>query len=54
MTEGYPVGHFVGYVTDGIFQSQEEVFSHIGPNGEVLAEGGGGRPALCRRKRRRR
>lgn len=36
MTEGFPVGHFVGYVTDGIFQSQEEVFSHIGSNGEVL------------------
>ncbi|MFK7973032.1 MAG: SusC/RagA family TonB-linked outer membrane protein [Bacteroidia bacterium] len=36
MTEGFPVGHFVGYVTDGIFQSQEDVFSHIGPGGEVL------------------
>ncbi|TNE63918.1 MAG: TonB-dependent receptor [Bacteroidetes bacterium] len=36
MTEGYPVGHFVGYVADGIFQSQEEVFSHINSQGDVL------------------
>lgn len=36
MTEGYPVGHFVGYQTDGIFQSQEEVFSHISAEGDVL------------------
>ncbi|MFN0213752.1 MAG: SusC/RagA family TonB-linked outer membrane protein [Saprospiraceae bacterium] len=36
MTEGLPVGHFVGYETDGIFQSQEEVFSHLNANGDVL------------------
>ncbi len=36
MTEGFPVGHFVGYMTDGIFQSQEEVFSHINANGDPL------------------
>jgi len=36
MTEGFPVGHFVGYRTDGIFQSQEEVFSHLSPTGDVL------------------
>lgn len=36
MTEGFPVGHFVGYRTDGIFQSQEEVFSHLAANGDVL------------------
>ncbi len=36
MTEGFPVGHFVGYVTDGIFQSQEEVFSHINKSGDPL------------------
>jgi hypothetical protein len=36
MTEGFPVGHFVGYVADGIFQSQEEVFSHINSQGDVL------------------
>ena len=36
MSEGFPVGHFVGYVTDGIFQDQEEVFRHIGPNGDLL------------------
>lgn len=34
MTEGFPVGHFVGYKTDGIFQSQEEVFSHINKSGD--------------------
>ncbi|NNF20754.1 MAG: TonB-dependent receptor, partial [Saprospiraceae bacterium] len=36
MTEGFPVGHFVGYRTDGIFQNAEEVFSHLAPNGDVL------------------
>ncbi len=36
MTEDFPVGHFVGYVTDGIFQSQGEVFSHINSNGIPL------------------
>lgn len=36
MTEGFPVGHFVGYQTDGIFQSQEEVFSHINAEGDPL------------------
>ncbi len=36
MTEGFPVGHFVGYRTNGIFQSQEEVFSHLSSTGDVL------------------
>ena len=36
MTEGFPVGHFVGYKTDGIFQSQEEVFSHINTSGDLF------------------
>ena len=36
MTEGLPVGHFVGYRTDGLFRSQAEVFSHINSNGDVL------------------
>jgi len=36
MTEGFPVGHFVGYETDGIFRSQDEVFSHISNTGDVL------------------
>ena len=36
MTEGEEVGHFVGYKTDGIFQSQDEVFRHLGPNGDLL------------------
>ncbi len=38
MTEGQPVGHFVGYKTDGIFQSREEVFSHINSSGDLLQE----------------
>ncbi len=36
MTEGFPVGHFIGYKTDGIFQTQEEVFSHINSSGDLL------------------
>jgi len=36
MSEGFPVGHFVGYQTAGIFQGQEEVFSHINANGDLL------------------
>lgn len=36
MSEGFPVGHFVGYTTDGIFQSQEEIFSHINSEGDLL------------------
>jgi len=35
-SEGYPVGHFVGYVNDGIFQSQNEIFSHINSEGDLL------------------
>lgn len=34
MSEGFPVGHFVGYRTDGIFRSDAEVFSHINRNGD--------------------
>ncbi len=36
MTEGFPVGHFVGYLNDGIFQTQDEIFSHINSDGELL------------------
>jgi len=36
MSEGFPVGHFVGYKTDGIFQSQEDIFSHISNTGDLL------------------
>jgi len=33
--EGYPIGHFFGYVTDGIFQNQAEVDAHAEqPNAE--------------------
>jgi TonB-dependent starch-binding outer membrane protein SusC len=33
---GLPIAYFYGFKTDGIFQSQAEVFQHIGPNGQVL------------------
>lgn len=36
MTEEFPVGHFVGYQTDGIFQEQSEVFSYINQEGDLL------------------
>jgi len=36
MTEGYAVGHFVGYMADGIFQSQDEIFQHINSEGNLL------------------
>ena len=36
MTEGLPVGHFVGYQSAGIFQSQDEVFSHLNSSGDPL------------------
>lgn len=36
MSEGEPVGHFVGYKTLGIFQDQTEVFSHLSNSGDVL------------------
>ena len=36
MSEGFPVGHFVGYQTDGIFQSEAEVFSHLNASGDLL------------------
>ena len=35
-SEGFPVGHFVGLETAGIFQTQADVFSHIGTNGDLL------------------
>jgi len=36
MEEGYPVGYFRGYKTAGIFNSTEEVFSHINNDGDLL------------------
>ncbi|MDA7501872.1 SusC/RagA family TonB-linked outer membrane protein, partial [Chitinophagales bacterium] len=36
MSEGFPVGHFVGYQADGIFQNEGEIFSHLSADGEVL------------------
>jgi TonB-linked SusC/RagA family outer membrane protein len=34
--EGYPMGYFWGYQTDGIFQTQEEIDAHVGSNGAIL------------------
>ena len=36
MTEGYPVGHFVGYVSDGVFHNNSEVASHVNDDGKLL------------------
>ena len=36
MTEGYAVGHFVGYQADGIFQTQADIYSHINLEGDLL------------------
>ena len=36
MSEGLPVGHFVGYVADGIFANEAEVFSHLNASGDLL------------------
>ncbi len=36
--EGQPIAYFWGYKTDGIFQSQAEVFKHINRDGELLQE----------------
>jgi len=33
---GLPIAYFWGYKTDGIFQSQAEIFQHIGSTGKVL------------------
>ena len=38
-TEGLPIGHFYGYVTDGIFQTQNDVWSHVGGEGDTLQPG---------------
>lgn len=34
--EGLPISYFWGYKTDGIFQNQGEVYSHINADGETL------------------
>lgn len=36
MERGFPIGYFYGYVTDGLFQNQNEVFSHINREGDPL------------------
>ncbi|MBN2524612.1 MAG: TonB-dependent receptor [Bacteroidales bacterium] len=34
--EGYPIGYFFGYQTNGIFQTQEEIDNYVGSNGDIL------------------
>ena len=34
--EGYPIGHFWGFKTDGIFQNWAEVYQHINEDGDLL------------------
>ncbi|MEQ8473532.1 MAG: TonB-dependent receptor [Marinoscillum sp.] len=36
MTEGEPVGHFVGHQTLGIFRTQEDLYAHINSDGDFL------------------
>lgn len=45
--EGMPMGFFWGYVTDGIFQTQEEIDQHLSPDGKKLQ--GGAKPGDVRR-----
>ena len=33
---GLPIGYFWGYVTDGIFQNQAEIFQHVNSQGQML------------------
>ena len=40
ITEGEAIGHFYGFRTDGIFQTQDDVFAHTGgENGDTLQPG---------------
>lgn len=39
MEEGYPINSFYGYVSEGIFQSQEEVDNHATQTGGTIAPG---------------
>ena len=34
--EGYPIGYFWGYETDGIFQTQQEVNNHVNSDGGLI------------------
>lgn len=36
--EGYPIGYFWGYKSDGLFQTMDEVTAHINSEGEMLQE----------------
>ena len=35
---GYPIGYFIGYKTDGIFQTEEEVQAYTGSKGLILPD----------------
>jgi len=37
--EGFPIGYFWGYKTDGIFQTQEEIDNYVGPGDTPLQPG---------------
>ena len=36
--EGFPIAYFWGYKTAGIFQNQNDIFSHINSDGQLLQE----------------
>lgn len=36
ITEGLPIGHYYGYVVDGVFQNEGEVSSHVGADGQPM------------------
>lgn len=36
MEANFPIGYFYGFKTDGIFQNETEIFSHINANGDPL------------------
>ncbi len=34
--EGLPIAFFYGWETDGLFQNESEIYSHLGPDGQLL------------------
>jgi TonB-dependent starch-binding outer membrane protein SusC len=37
--EGYPIGYFYGYKTDGLFQSNDEITNYVNAEGALLQKG---------------
>lgn len=35
-TVGFPIGHFFGFKTDGLFQTQEEINNYVNSDGELI------------------